>query len=334
MLDIDAKPYQNALTYFFMPLFALTIIACYIVCCAILPVSATSADVCVSLTSLSEKIISVRLLPKSPSLTISQSGGGTVKGGPDDTVLTVYRNLRGDDDGLIFQFVGFYTQQCDPEYYPFGFLSSYLNDLDTAVESTDMAVGTIADSKALLEQECGRQFDNVLEIVENMSTNLKVLSKQVDMSLDLVKCKNINQLYVNTVHEAGCTYSVNAMAWIFSSSLVISVCGLIMIMLRAAYYPTEYLELSDTWQTMKGVPTKSASKDSVDGTLDRVAVRKIPRHHGEGPPSPLRETAPPSQPREAAPPPIVIPQSIKVTQDNADEFELGDGLVDLQTAEI
>ena len=85
MLDLDIKAYQSLLTYFFMPLFVLTTIACYVVCCAVLPISATSADAC--------------------------SGGGTVYGGPDDTVLTIYRNLRGDDNGLIFQFMGFYTQQ-------------------------------------------------------------------------------------------------------------------------------------------------------------------------------------------------------------------------------
>ena len=34
------------------------------------------------------------------------TGGGSVHGGPDDTVLTVYRNLRGNDTGILFQFVG------------------------------------------------------------------------------------------------------------------------------------------------------------------------------------------------------------------------------------
>lgn len=121
MLDVDVKPYQNALTYFFMPLFGLTVVASYIVCCLILPASASSADVC--------------------------SGGGEVQGGPDDTVLTVYRNLVGNDNELILQFVGFYTQQCRPEYHPFDFLSSYLNDLDTAIDSTADAVDAVQANK-------------------------------------------------------------------------------------------------------------------------------------------------------------------------------------------
>lgn len=238
MLDLDIKSYQNALTYFFMPLFTLTIIACFVVCCAILPISAGAADSC--------------------------SGGGTVYGGPDDTILTVYRNLRGDDTSEIFQFMAFYTQQCKPEYNPFGFLQTYLNELDNAVESTNTAADAISQSQDLLSAQCGREFGSVLEIVEDMSDNLKLLQQQVDVSLDLVSCENINKLYVNTVHEAGCTYSVTALSWIFASSLVISVCGMIMIMLRASYYPCDYLELDDTW--LKDVPTKSASRDSDDNT--------------------------------------------------------------------
>jgi hypothetical protein len=218
MLGIDVKAYQNALTYFFMPLFTMTIIACYIVCCLVLPFSATTADAC--------------------------AGGGVILGGPDDTALTIYRNLRGNDTGIVFQFVGYYTQQCNPEYEPFGFLETYLDDLDKAIDSTETAVITIQDNEAFLEAQCGRTFDDVLTIVTDMSNNLKLLQQQADRSLELVKCESINELYVETFHDAGCTYSVDALGWIFASSLVISVCGLIMIMLRSAYYPEEQMGLA------------------------------------------------------------------------------------------
>lgn len=275
MLDVDIGKYQMALTYFFMPLFGVTIVACYIFCCALLPISATTADAC--------------------------SGGGLVDGGPDDTVLTVYRNLLGTDQPEIFQFVAFYTQQCNAEYYPFGFLSSYLNDLDSAVDSTQVALGAMAGSKELLEAQCGRRFDKVIDIVDRMNVNLKVLRQQADLTLDLVKCENINQLYVNTVHEAGCTYSVDAMAWVFASSLLISVCGLIMIMLRSAYYPVEYLELDNALITKLAV-TKSASSDSPDRADLVTRVDK--------------------RPAASATRPVVDDRSVQVSQVNSNEFEI------------
>ena len=176
MLDIDSKTYQNALTYFFMPVFAVTIIVCYIVCAAMLPISATTADACI--------------------------GGGVQHGGPDDTLLTVYRNIRGvvEDDNILL-FLGFYTQQCDPKYYPFGFIASYLAQLDEAIKSTDEAGVTLAGNLDLLQQQCGRDFDTVIRLINDMNRNLVLLKEQADLSLDLVKCRNINELYINTVHQ-------------------------------------------------------------------------------------------------------------------------------------
>jgi len=311
MLDLDVRPYQKSLTYFFTPLFAMTIVASIVVCCAMLPISATAADAC--------------------------SGGGDVRGGPDDTVLTVYRNLVGDDTGTIVNdLVGFYTQRCDPTYYPFDFLSEYLNQLDEAVKSTDTAYSAVQDNQGLLEARCGREFDNVITIVEDMNDNLKLLNAQADLSLDLIKCKNVNSLYVNTVHDAGCTYSVDALAWIFASALVISVCGMIMIMLRSAYYPEEYLELGECWMSTKPVPTKSESRDSDEGTYPIAAGGRSRAFSGEtGSPARSPSAVQGAVPVVAAagglasyhprppPPPMDVPRSIKVAPSNdGDEFEV------------
>ena len=235
MLDLDVKPFQKSLTYFFMPLFMLTIIACYVICCLALPLSAASADAC--------------------------SGGGNVHGGPDDTTLTIYRNLMGDDTGIAFQLIGYYTQQCNPAYDPFGFLSTYLNDLDTAMDSINTAIITVEGNRDTLIAQCGRDFTDFSKLMTDMINQLKLLKQQADRSIDLVKCENINKLYVNTFHKAGCSYSVDAMAWIFTSSLVISVCGLIMIMLRSSYYPVEYLGPSSATTGGSGVRRLSTSKD-------------------------------------------------------------------------
>jgi hypothetical protein len=110
ILDLDIKRYQKALTYFIMPLFTLTVVVTYVFCSVMLPAAAASADAC--------------------------SGGGQVAGGPDDTFLTIWRNLRGDETGVLFMFAMFYTQRCLPNYYPFGILDRYFGDLKTAISST------------------------------------------------------------------------------------------------------------------------------------------------------------------------------------------------------
>ncbi len=159
-----------------------------------------------------------------------------------------------------YHFLAFYTQRCNPKYYPYGFLSKYLNDLDEAIASTGTIAQAVQDNLGLLEAQCGRSFDEVVPVVKDMSDNLKILRDNADMTLDLIKCKNINDLYVNTMHDAACKYSVSALAWIFACALIIAVCGLIMIMLRSAYYPVEFLKLSDS--LTKSPKSASDSKSS------------------------------------------------------------------------
>jgi len=172
MLDLDIKPYQKCLTYFIMPLFTLTVVVTYVFCSVTLPTAAVTADAC--------------------------SGGGQVAGGPDDTLLTIWRNLRGDETGIMFMFAMFYSQRCLPDYYPFGILDRYFGDLETAISSTDSFVVTIGDNLSVLKEECGREFNSVLKLVNDTNINLRVLQKQANLALNLFQCKNINDLYVNT----------------------------------------------------------------------------------------------------------------------------------------
>ena len=168
MLDLDVKPYQKALTYFIMPLFTLTVIVTYVFCSVTLPAAAASSDACTgggqvaggpddtlltvyrnlmgddtgiimplfTLTVIVTYVFCSVTLPAAAASSDACTGGGQVAGGPDDTLLTVYRNLMGDDTGIMFMFAMFYTQRCQPNYYPFGILDRYFNDLDAAITST------------------------------------------------------------------------------------------------------------------------------------------------------------------------------------------------------
>mmetsp|Transcript_3788 Transcript_3788/g.5810 ORF Transcript_3788/g.5810 Transcript_3788/m.5810 type:complete len:597 (+) Transcript_3788:228-2018(+) len=282
MLDLDVKPYQLACTYGIMPLFTLTVIATYVFCSVTLPLAAASADAC--------------------------TGGGEIHGGPDDTLLTSYRNLRGNDEGILFLFVMFYTQQCLPKYYPFETLDGYFGDLQTAISSTDSFVDTIGNNLSLLEQQCGRQFNGVLHLISGTNQNLRVLEDQASLAMDLFQCKNINDLYVNTVHEAGCTYSVNAIAWMLACSIIISVCGLIMIMLRSSYIPEQFLIMSSEWNTKPAI-TSSASEESRSSNAgDQGISLGVPSHitSTEIQNSQQRSGVPQSVPMPSTPPRMFI----------------------------
>ena len=69
---------------------------------------------------------------------------------------------------------------------------------------------------------------------------------------------------------------MDALAWVFASSLVISVSGLIMIMLRSSYYPEEYVPSGCDWKEGQG-PMMTESLDSADSTLNDHARPGSPR---------------------------------------------------------
>ena len=141
----------------------------------------------------------------------------------------------------------------------------------------DSFIDTIGSNLSLLEQQCAREFNNLLKLIKDTNTNLRELEEQASLSLDLFQCKNINDLYVNTVHEAGCTYLVNAFAWILACSIIVSICGLIMIMLRSSYYPEQYLSKSSAWNTNH--VTRNASLDNESPTNES----ETPMYEGNTP---------------------------------------------------
>lgn len=197
-------------------------------------------------------------------------GSGSIAGGPDDTILTAYQNILGMDSKMAFLLVGkyillfyemlvahsflirfpalhhhhlkaYYTQGCAADYYPFDSLGTYFDQLDAAQTSLDKLINVLNGNLDFIQKQCGSDgFTPFLVVARSMRENLQLLKSTVDEALNLVNCEDINRMYVNAVHDAGCTESPAAMYWIFVSLMVISVCGMTMISLRSAYLPSNY----------------------------------------------------------------------------------------------
>ena len=138
------------------------------------------------------------------------------------------------------------NQGCVQDYYPFDFLGTYFDQLEKAQTSIDQLIKTLNGNLDFVQKECGTDgFAPFLILAKSMNKNLELLKETVDEALSLVNCEDINRMYVNAVHDAGCTKSPNALAWVYGSLLVISVCGMIMITLRASYLPSVYVETQE-----------------------------------------------------------------------------------------
>ena len=163
--------------------------------------------------------------------------GGEDFPSPDGTILEVLRQQGYDNpNSIIFQSIAYYTGGCRTPF-PFVFLREYLDELNLAMNSTDVLRNSV-DSIGIeeLEELCGAGFASLNTLLDDVADKLVILTDSADLTFDLISCSNINPIYVNTFHKAACTESASGLSWVFSSLLVISICGMTMLTLRSAMF--------------------------------------------------------------------------------------------------
>jgi len=69
---------------------------------------------------------------------------------------------------------------------------------------------------------------------------MALLVNSINRALDLLSCRRIVPLYTETVYEGMCTYSPQAVFWVFSSCVVMGFFGMLMLTFRSSYKRTYY----------------------------------------------------------------------------------------------
>lgn len=90
------------------------------------------------------------------------------------------------------------------------------------------------------EVDCGRDLDRMEVLLAEMRSLLEALLESVYQMLDLLSCERVVRIYTSLLYDGACQYSVNGVMWVFASSLVMAIFGLVMILFRSAYKPTRY----------------------------------------------------------------------------------------------
>jgi hypothetical protein len=89
-----------------------------------------------------------------------------------------------------------------------------------------------------LSAHCNRDYDALDELIVEMSGFLEILLGSVRSILGLISCSRIVPIYHRAFYDSTCAYSVSAVFWVFSSSLIMGSFGLLMLLFRAACKPT------------------------------------------------------------------------------------------------
>lgn len=96
------------------------------------------------------------------------------------------------------------------------------------------------------------------KLVYGLEELVRLLIESADRFLEITACDRIVPLYVEAVYQGMCTYSPQAVFFVFLSTLVMGFSGMVMLSLRAAYKPTDFVDCSQKDKNF--APTGSASQ--------------------------------------------------------------------------
>lgn len=103
-----------------------------------------------------------------------------------------------------------------------------------------------ADIATELTALCGRDFAPLVDSLQQLKDTLITLATTAVEAVKLLSCDNIVPIYQTTFYDGTCKYSIRAVMWVFSASLIMSFFGFLMITFRSALYETNYTYTYDT----------------------------------------------------------------------------------------
>jgi hypothetical protein len=191
---------------------------------------------------------------------------------PDQVLVDLMSRSGFAEDDFLFQTVRYYANQCtqvavtDPflfirsfggtvvrcclanaiyyELNPAVLLNPHCKFFTPQVQGQDVVKNlTQSMDEISLEQlslGCNRDFRPLHRSLSQMIGVLDALLQASARVVNLLRCDRIVPVYTDIVYDATCKYAVSGFAWIFSALLIVSVCGMIMIMFRSSYQNTVF----------------------------------------------------------------------------------------------
>uniref|UniRef100_A0A7S2EJH0 Uncharacterized protein n=1 Tax=Trieres chinensis TaxID=1514140 RepID=A0A7S2EJH0_TRICV len=279
--EVSFRPFEFAIDYIILPLFGICVTLSWFLCSFSGMIAAANGDFC--------------------------SGGasdGNIKDSPEGTFLDILDEQQFNRGSIIYNVLKYYITDCDSDLYPLQFLEEHEIEVNNALNSTtDFSTALNNTDSEQLQNICGSDFMKEKVLLGEIKGLLQTLAKDVVKALDLMSCKSINSLYANTFHEGTCTHSVKAFTWIFSSLLVISLCGMLMLTFRASLYEVEWYEGGGIPSSVK-VDSDEMNEEPVDETNNEQKIEYQDYEH--------QDNEEPDSTKENIDPEIVVDNSREI----------------------
>lgn len=162
---------------------------------------------------------------------------------PDEVLIDLMSRSGWKEDSFVYQTVRYYANQCTEQSKvdPFAFIRGFNGTIvqgQAVVQNLTLSMDEI--SLEQLSLGCNRDFRPLHRSLSQMIGVLDALLSATNRAINLLRCDRVVPVYTDIVYDATCKHSVKGFAWIFSALLIVSVCGMIMIMFRSAYQNTVF----------------------------------------------------------------------------------------------
>jgi hypothetical protein len=133
-------------------------------------------------------------------------------------------------------------------------------------------------NKEQLEAQCGG--DNSLEVLELTLAETVIAFDEVKVigndAIDLLTCEDINQIWIDIMHDAVCTSAPIALTWMFASMVAIYTAGMMIFVFRGALLPTKVVDnYKSIYEEKEEVKREQAQFDDRDISPMKEEIRLI-----------------------------------------------------------
>jgi hypothetical protein len=138
---------------------------------------------------------------------------------------------------------------------------AFIREYDSQIEAASIQISKFLDSfnavtTAQLSLLCGKDFGPIEALLQDTSDLLATLDEGAKATMQLLSCERITPIYLNTVYDGTCTYSVRGLTWTWSAFLVVAFAGMLMLTFRSVLWNVESNSKALTEEYSMGEPAE------------------------------------------------------------------------------
>ena len=202
--------FQRSLSYGVLPLLILLAIACWVLVMLFAMSTMVGTDICLS---------------------------GSFDGSPDQTIQEILSSVGNETEGTLYHFASTYIIDCEGND-PSKDINEVKMETQKYIDNIWRQVSKIDSvGRVIAIEKCGAtgEFSEMLSGARDLAMILTDIRRYLSSLEEVTSCESIHSIYTEASEEIVCTETLSASSYGFITFLIIWVCVMAMISLRASW---------------------------------------------------------------------------------------------------